>query len=319
MHDFFEIAKSANPSGFDVIRLIVAPILSLITAAMAISVFSATYFIVFRIKKYLKRHKTYLNFSNKLQTSVNGKTLLVFRSYETTMWGTKSEENKEIISSVLTKYKSADLKDLILGTYNDELKSIKSLINHDQKLIKNNQNFLKFQRLFHINKNGSILLQYFNVDYMSFYKVKKSGVIIGIFHKDELKARGITVKHNIDYSELFSNELESIATIYRVYFIKRTFVFKSVSNPNTNFEETLLNMRKIYNKTFHKKYLHQNIYLKDNFLNFPNLDILIKTKKYIIQDDFLLESSVQKQINIDKIISEKLKKRKEIKEIIKKS
>jgi hypothetical protein len=90
INNMFEIISKATSNnntteGFEVVRLMVVPVLSLFTAIMAISVFSASYFIVFRIKKYLQRHKSYLNFTNKLSTSFKGRKASILRPYETTM------------------------------------------------------------------------------------------------------------------------------------------------------------------------------------------------------------------------------------------
>ncbi len=317
MEEFLEMATSVDRNGFDVIRLIVAPILSTITAIIAISVFAITYIIVFRIKKYLKMHKTYLNFTNKLLTSFNHEELQSFRAYETTMWGSKLANNKKIVGEVLSNYKTADLKDLILGTYNDDLKSIKSIIKKDKKLIQNNKNFIKFQKLFHTYKNNEVILEYLNNEYISFYKVCKSGVIIGILKKQILKDKGIEIKYNINCSDVFENELKMFASIYTIYFIKRKFVYKNISNPIPEFEEKILSIRKLYVQVFQKKYFNQNVYLKNNFFDFPKINNLLKTGKCFIQNEFLVEISNQKQINLDKIISEKLRNRKEIKKITK--
>lgn len=322
MIQFFEIINeninaSSNAAGFEVVRLMVVPVLSLITASMAISVFSATYFIVFRIRKYLKRHKNYLNFTNKLSTSIEGRKIGVFRPYETTMWGPKLDENKKLIGRVLSQYKNADLKDLILGTYNDELNSVKSIINMDNKLIKNNQKFVEFQRLFHVYREGEIILEYFNSNYISFYKVRKSGVSIGIISKEDLKDRDIQVSNEVDFSEIFSKKMQDIATIYQIYFIKRSFLYKNIMNPLPEFEVKLSQTRKIFNKIVKKKYSHYNVYIKEKFDTFPKLNKLLnKNDIYFIENDLLLESAVHKPVLIENVISEKIKKRKEIKEVI---
>lgn len=310
-----EIMKASETNAFDVIRLMVAPILSLITAAMAISVFSATYFIVFRIKKYLTKHKNYLNFTNRLLTSVDEADVAVFRAYETTMWGEKLDNNKQKIGTVLSKYKSADLKDLILGTYNDELNSVKNIINKDSKLIKNNGKFIKFQKLFHIYTKEGIIVEYFNKDYISFYKVRKSGVTIGIVRKDILIAKGIDIKYNVDYSSVFEAELKSLASIYKIFFIKRTFVFKNIINPIPEFDEKMIIMKKTYGKILKKKYSHSNVYLKKNFEKLPQLQKMLENGKLSIESDFLLEPFNQKSIYIERAISDKIKSRKEIKEV----
>ncbi|MGL5732956.1 MAG: hypothetical protein ACRCXE_02720 [Metamycoplasmataceae bacterium] len=321
MIQIFEILNEAvntynSISGFEVIRIMIVPIFSLITAIMAISVFSATYFVVFRIRKYLKRHKSYLNFTNKLSESIDGKTLNVFRPYETTMWGPKLEENKELIGDVLSKYKTADLKDLILGTYNDELNSVKTIINKDSKLIKNNHNFVKFQRLFHKYEGDEVVLEYFNRDYISFYKVRKSGVTIGIISKEELEKRKIALKKEVDFSEIFSKKLESSATIYKIYFIRKNFLYKSIKNPIQEFEAKLSRMRKIFNTSLKKKYSSYNVYRSINFKNYPKLGKLLGDKNaYSIDGDFLLES-ISHKAPVETIFSEKLKIRKEIKEVI---
>ena len=321
MIKFLDILKEVSnvtsvPAGFEIVRLIIVPILSLITAAMAICVFSATYFIVFRIKKYLKRHKNYLNFTQKLSTSIENKNVSIFRAFDTTMWGPNLIKNKKLIGTVLTQYKNADLKDLILGTYNDELNSIKNIINQDSKLIKNNHNFIKFQRLFHTYKKDGIIIEYLNNDYISFYKVRKFGVTVGIIEKEKLKGIGIDFKYDIDYSEIFTTHLKEFASIYKIYFIKRSFLYKNISNPNLSFEETLSNIRKQYNKLFKKKYSHYNIYMKDKLQYLPRLNKLVSTHIYSIDGDFLLEHSIQQKVNIDNIFSEKIKNRKEIKEVI---
>ncbi|MDK2819246.1 MAG: hypothetical protein KFW07_00260, partial [Mycoplasmataceae bacterium] len=310
-----EIMKASDTNAFDVIRLMVAPILSLITAAMAISVFSATYFIVFRIKKYLTKHKNYLNFTNRLLTSIQEADVAVFRAYETTMWGEKLDNNKQIIGTVLSKYKSADLKDLILGTYSDELNSVKNIINKDSKLIKNNGKFIKFQKLFHIYTKDGIIVEYFNEDYISFYKVRKSGVTIGIIKKNILIEKGIDIKYNIDYSSIFDEELKTLASIYKIFFIKRTFVFKNISNPIQEFDEKMVVMKKTYGRVLKKKYSHSNVYLKDNFKKLPQLSKMIENDKLSIDGDLLLEPFNQKTIYIEKVLSDKIKNRKEIKEV----
>ncbi|MGL5617762.1 MAG: hypothetical protein ACRCWU_01750 [Metamycoplasmataceae bacterium] len=322
MIQIFEIFNEAintynSISGFEVIRIMIAPIFSLITAIMAISVFSATYFVVFRIRKYLKKHKNYLNFTNKLSESIDGKKLNVFRPYETTMWGPKLEENKELIGDVLSKYKTADLKDLILGTYSDELNSVKTIINKDSKLIKNNHNFVKFQRLFHKYEDDEVVLEYFNSDYISFYKVRKSGVTIGIISKEELRKREILLKKEVDFSEIFSKKLESLATIYKIYFIRKNFLYKSIKNPIQEFETKLSHMRKIFNKSLKKKYSSYNVYRSNNFKNYPKLGKILSNKNvYSIDGDFLLESLYHKTTPVETLFSEKLKIRKEIKEVI---
>lgn len=322
MIQFFELLSenannSGNNPGFEVIRLMIAPILSLITAAMAISVFSATYFVVFRIRKYLKRHKNYLNFTEKLSQSIEGRKLSVFRPYETTMWGPKLEDNKKLIGSVLSQYKNADLKDLILGTYNNELNSVKAIINKDNKLIKNNQKFVKFQRLFHTYEKDEIILEYFNSNYISFYKVRKSGVIIGIISKSDLRDRKIQVQKDVDFSEIFSKKLEDVATTYKIYFIRKNFLYKNISNPIPEFEVKLSQMKKIFNKSLKKRYSHYNVYMKEKFKNFPKLEkSLNKGDSYFIDKDLLLESFIHKQVLMENIFSEKIKKRKEIKEVI---
>ena len=312
-----ENVTTVAPS-FEIVRLIIVPILSLITAAMAISVFSATYFIVFRIKKYLKKHKNYLSFTQKLLTSIDSKNVSIFRAFDTTMWGPNLVKNKKLIGTVLTQYKNSDLKDLILGTYNDELNSIKNIINKDSKLIKNNQHFIQFQRLFHTYRKDGIIIEYLDNDYISFYKVRKSGVIIGIIEKQKLKEMEIDFKYEIDYSEIFATELQEIASIYKIYFIKRNFLYKNISNPNLNFEEKLSNIKKQYNKILQKKYSHYNVYMKDQFKDWSKLNKQISNGKYSIDGDFLLEHAAQQKINIDNIFSEKIKVRKEIKEVINK-
>ncbi|MGL6125197.1 MAG: hypothetical protein ACRC1F_01755 [Metamycoplasmataceae bacterium] len=322
MIQFFETLKQAtdnsgNIQGFEVIRLMIVPVLSLLTASMAICVFSATYFVVFRIRKYLKRHKNYLNFTNKITTSIEGRKLNVFRPYQTSMWGPRLEENKELIGNVLSQYKNADLKDLILGTYNDELNSVKTIINKDNKLIKNNNNFVQFQRLFHVYENEEVVLQYFNDDYISFYRVRKSGVNIGIISKADLKARKIVIKNEVDFSEIFKLKLEDIATIYKIFFIRRNFVYKNIQNPNPDFEIKLSQMRKVFIKSLKKRYYSYNVFLVENFKNLPKLSKLLSNKHvYFIENDLLLESAVQRSDSTESVFSEKMKKRKEIKEVI---
>ncbi|MGL4252074.1 MAG: hypothetical protein ACRDCJ_01220 [Metamycoplasmataceae bacterium] len=304
-------------NGFEVIRLMIVPIFSLITAIMAISVFSATYFVVFRIRKYLKRHKNYLNFTNKLSESIDGEKLNVFRPYKTTMWGPKLEENKELVGNVLSQYKNADLKDLILGTYNDELNSVKTIINKDSKLIKNNHNFVKFQRLFHKYEGNEVLLEYFNKDYISFYKVRKSGVTIGIISKEELIKRKVVLKKEVDFSEIFSKMLEDSASIYKIYFLRKNFLYKNIQNPISEFETKLSRMRKIFNKSLKKRYSSYNVYRSNNFINYPKLGKLLNNQNvYSIDGDFLLESISHKSQSVETLLSEKLKMRKEIKEVI---
>ncbi|MGL5205469.1 MAG: hypothetical protein ACRC7B_00950 [Metamycoplasmataceae bacterium] len=311
------IEPSNAISGFEVIRLMIVPIFSLITAIMAISVFSATYFVVFRIRKYLKRHKNYLNFTNKLSESIEGKKVNVFRPYETTMWGPKLEENKKLIGNVLSQYKNADLKDLILGTYNDELNSVKTIINKDSKLIKNNHNFVKFQRLFHKYEDGEVIVEYFNSDYISFYKVRKSGVIIGIISKEELIKRKIVVKKEVDFTEIFSKMLEGSATIYKIYFLRKNFLYKNIKNPIPEFENKLSRMKKIFNKSLKKRYSSYNVYKSNNFRNYPKIGKLLNNPNvYSIDGEFLLESFSHKSASGETLFSEKLKIRKEIKEVI---
>ncbi|MGL5308808.1 MAG: hypothetical protein ACRC9F_02035 [Metamycoplasmataceae bacterium] len=315
---FNEVIDNSNSiNGFEVIRLMIVPVFSLITAIMAISVFSATYFIVFRIRKYLKRHKNYLNFTNKLSESIEGRKINVFRPYETTMWGPKLEENKVLIGNVLAKYKDADLKDLILGTYNDDLKSVKAIINKDSKLIKNNHNFVKFQRLFHKYEDGEVILEYFDSNYVSFYKLRKSGVTIGLISKEELRKREILIKKEVDFSEIFSKKIESAATIYKIYFIRKNFLYKSVKNPIPGFEVKLASMRKIFNKSLRKRYSSYNVYMTSKFKNLPDLGkLLANTNMYSIDDKFLLEALSNRVNAVEKRLSEKLKIRKEIKEVI---
>ncbi len=310
------LSNTSNTSGFDVIRLMVAPVLSLVTAIMAISVFSASYFIVFRIKKYLKRHKNYLNFTNKLLATITGKKVSVLRPYETTMWGPKLEQNKALVGDILTQYKNADLKDLILGTYNDDLNSIKAIINSDNKLIKNNEKFVKFQRLFHVYTREGVIIEYLNKDYVSFYSVRKTGVTIGVLKKEELESRDIKIAYDVDYSELFKkHKLNDLTTVYKIYFIKNNFIYKNISNPLVEMETELSKMRKTYNKILKKKYKHYNVYIKNKLKGFPKLNTILTKDIYSIQEDLLLELIVQKPI-INNPISAAIKKRKEIKEVI---
>ena len=310
------LSKTPDAGGFDVIRLMVAPVLSLVTAIMAITVFSASYFIVFRIKKYLKRHKNYLNFTNKLLATITGKKVSVLRPYETTMWGPKLEQNKALVGDILTQYKNADLKDLILGTYNDDLNSIKAIINSDNKLIKNNEKFVKFQRLFHVYTKDGMIIEYLNKDYVSFYRVKKSGVTIGVLKKDELESRGIKITYDVDYADIFEkNDLHKLTTVYQIYFIKNNFIYKNISNPIVEMELELSKMRKTYSRIFKKKYKHYNVYIKDKLKGFPKLNVLLTKDIYSIHDNLLLELIVQKPV-ISNPISASIKKRKEIKEVI---
>jgi hypothetical protein len=220
------------------------------------------------------------------------------------------------VGKVLTQYKNADLKDLILGTYNDDLKSIKTIISSDNKLIKNNQKFIKFQRLFHVYTKDGIIIEYLNKDYVSFYKVKKTGVIIGVLKKEELESRNIEITYDLDYSDIFKkNDLNKLATVYQIYFIKNNFLYKNITNPIVDLEIQLSRMRKTYNKMLKKKYKHYNVYMKDKFKGFPKLNKLLEKDGFQVQDDLLLELFVQK-IVIDNRISASIKKRKEIKEVI---
>jgi hypothetical protein len=67
-----------------------------------------------------------------------------------------------------------------------------------------------------------------------------------------------------------------------------------------------------------KKYSHYNVYMKDQFKDWSKLNKQISNGKYSIDGDFLLEHAAQQKINIDNIFSEKIKVRKEIKEVINK-
>jgi hypothetical protein len=171
--------------------------------------------------------------------------------------------------------------------------------------------------MFHkYTKETGVIIEYLDKDYVSFYKVRKLGVIIGVLKKSELESRELSIKYDVDYSELFKkHNLMELASIYQIYFIKSNFLYKNISNPIAEMEIKLTKMRKVYSQILKNKYNHHNVYLKDKFKGFPKLNKLLEKDGYQVEEELLLEPFSQRVV-IDNRISASIKKRKEIKEVI---
>ncbi|MGL4183531.1 MAG: hypothetical protein ACRCRP_00155 [Metamycoplasmataceae bacterium] len=285
----------------EVIRLVVVPIISLITGIMAVIILVTTYYIVFKLRKYLKRYKTFLNFTNKLNSGFLSKNIIVLRTYKTIMYGQLLDETKALIGPVLDNYKKSDIKDLILGTYKDEFNAVKKTINKNYYLVKNNVHFLNFQRLFYTYQNKDIKLEYFDENYLSFFKVEKNSVLIGIISKTILEEVDSNYSSNYDVSNIFKEQLIDKATIYRIFFFKNKFTFKEVNNGFPEFEEKLNKIKPFYSLAVNQKYHTKNVYIYDNLKGLDKLQSILKKEnsQFKVVDNLLLEQVYQKNKIID--------------------
>ncbi|MGL5520212.1 MAG: hypothetical protein ACRDBR_02140 [Metamycoplasmataceae bacterium] len=287
--------------GMEVIRLVVVPIISLITGIMAVIILFTTYYIVFKLRKYLKRYKSFLSFTNKLNNSFLNKNIIILRAYKTIMWGPLLEETKTLIGPALDNYKKSDIKDLILGTYKEEFNAVRKTINKNYYLVRNNAHFLQFQRLFYVHQNKEIKLEYFDENYLSFFKIEKNSVLIGVISKTILEEIDPNYLSNYDVSNIFKEQLIEKSTIYRVFFFKNKFTFKEVQNGFPEFEEKLNKIKTFYSLAVNQKYHTKNVYIYDNLKGLDKLQSLLKKEntQFKVVDDLLLEQVYQKTKIID--------------------
>lgn len=275
----------------EILRIIIAPILSVILSIITIALLVTSYFLVFRIKRYINKSKFFLEFIKKLSRTINNTELHSGHMHQDDISGSDLEQNKKMIYEMLTKFKSADLKDIIIGTYKEELSKVNSMIIYNYRAMRKNYNFLKFQRLFHVHLKGSTRLLFLDNSYISFYKIHRRFVEIGVVKKDVVEKFSPNFsKENL--STYYENEIHHLASTYNLYFFGNNYMFKNTRNPNPELEARLNDIKQIYHEVIKSKNKNFNIYLQNNFSELISAKNMQKT--FIEKNGLLLEPITSK-------------------------
>lgn len=275
----------------EILRIIIAPILSVILSIITIALLVTSYFLVFRIKRYINKSKFFLEFIKKLSRTINNTELHSGHMHQDDISGSDLEQNKKMIYEMLTKFKSADLKDIIIGTYKEELSKVNSMIIYNYRAMRKNHNFLKFQRLFHVHLKGSTRLLFLDNSYISFYKIHRRFVEIGVVKKDIVEKFSPNFsKENL--STYYENEIHHLASTYNLYFFGNNYMFKNTRNPNPELEARLNDIKQIYHEVIKSKNKNFNIYLQNNFSELISAKNMQKT--FIENNGLLLEPITSK-------------------------
>lgn len=265
---------------FEILRSIIAPILSVILSIVTITILISSYFLVFRIKRYINKSKFFLDFIKKLTRTINNSELHAGHMHQDDISGSDLEQNKKMIYEMLTKFKSADLKDIIIGTYKEELSKVNNMIIYNYRAMRKNYNFLKFQRLFHVYYKGTTRLLFLDNSYISFYKIHRRYVEIGVVKKEVVEKFSTNfTKENL--ATFYEKEIHHLASTYNLYFFGKNFMMKNMRNPNQELEKKLNELKPIYREVIKSKNKNFNIYLQCNFTELLNAK---DTQKTFIQD-----------------------------------
>lgn len=277
--------------GLEILRLIIAPILSVILSIVTITILVSSYFLVFRIKRQMNKSKFFLDFIKKLTRTINNAELNAGHMHRDDISGSDLEQNKKMIYEMLTKFKSADLKDIIIGTYKEELSQVSGMIIYNYRAMRKNHNFLKFQRLFHVHLKGTTRLLFLDNSYISFYKIHRRFVEIGVVKKEAVEKFSPNFsKENL--STYYEQEIHHLASTYNLYFFGNNYMIKNIKNPNPELEARLNEIKPIYREVIKSKNKNFNIYLQNNFTELFNTKTMQKT--FIENNGLLLEPITSK-------------------------
>ncbi|MGL4952084.1 MAG: hypothetical protein ACRC4L_03825 [Mycoplasma sp.] len=288
-----------------VLQQIVAPLITSLVAVSGALILLSSYYFVFKLRKYARKVDIYYQNLERMSKSYNSSRVLAKKSPILNFTEIELEANRKTIQEMITKIKTADLKDIILGTYKKDIQSIKRVANQSYQSITKNINLIKFLRLFHVQNEGGVEIVFFNNEYFSFYTIEKYSVSIYLIKKEE-------------YTEnMLCEDFNKKASVYQLFFFRKSFLINNISNPIKEFEVKLDSIKNDYKYVVSKKLSIYNIYLHENFKNVPKYkkslsNVLMRKEKYIYErisnKSFVDDESfvkLQNRLNDIKLLKEK--------------
>ncbi|MGL4948371.1 MAG: hypothetical protein ACRC42_03210 [Mycoplasma sp.] len=270
-----------------ILQQIIAPTITALVAISGLLILVSSYYLVFKLKRYIKKIDTYNDNKERLLKSYGSFTVKSHKCPIVNFKDIELENNQKAIQNMIIKVKGSDLKDIILKTHQKEISSIRQISNQSYHSVKRNVNLIKFLRLFHVQNGDEVEIRFFNDEYLSFYTIEKMHVLIMMIKKE-------------DYSEtMLLEEFHEKASTYQIYFINKSFIATNVNNPIKEFEEKLINYHKDYKYVLSKKVIGYNIFLQENF---PGVKKYTKhLPKSLVRDErFLYERIFDKPLVDDK-------------------